>query len=195
MVAGIPYPHRAYRHTSPKGPELRSRKGNGNIARTDKAEREEVAGRPDGQGKAGMVNAKLRELQSVWRISCAAVKAIDTPHRSDEGHRPVTLRSSQTDTVLIGKIRMSGAPNPAVPHGSRDYEIAYSRLSNGPVWRRSHHSTQMLGVMSETAPTTTGDGHQQRTSRPHKPGATPANLLIDGGRMAASLQPNVKGAC
>jgi hypothetical protein len=195
MVAGIPYPHRAYRYTDPKGSALKPRKGNGTIACTDKAEREEVAGHPDGQGKAGMVNAKLREFQSLWRNSDTAVKATETPHRFDGGSVLVAPRTSQTDTLPIGTNRMSGAPNSAISHRSRDYGIAYSRLGNGPAWRRSHHSTQMLGVMPETAPALTGDGCQQRSSRPYKSGATPANLLANGGRVVASLQPNDKGAC
>lgn len=86
MAAGMPYPHRTYRDSAPKGDGLKLRKGNGTIACAETAEREEVAGRPDGQGKVGMVNARLRKSQSPWRNFRTAAKAIETPSRFDEGY-------------------------------------------------------------------------------------------------------------
>lgn len=90
---------------------------------------------------------------------------------------------------------MSGAPKPTASPGSRDYGIAYSSLGDGAVWRRSHHTTQTLGVTPETDPAPTGDENQWRAGCLHKPGATSAKALVLGGRVAASLQPNVEGAC
>lgn len=54
---------------------------------------------------------------------------------------------------------------------------------------------KMLGVTPETDPALTGDENQWRAGCLHKPGATSAKALVLGGRVAASLQPNVEGAC
>lgn len=90
---------------------------------------------------------------------------------------------------------MSGTPKPTILLSSTYYGIAYSWLNHGPVWRRSRHSTQMLGATPETASALTEDGCRRRDGCPHKYGVTRANTLTDGGRTAASLSPNLDGAC
>lgn len=90
---------------------------------------------------------------------------------------------------------MSGAPKPTASPSLRDYGIAYSSLNNGAVWRRSHHTTQMIGVTSDTAPALAGDEGHWRAGCPRKPGATLAKTLALGGRVAASLQPTEERAC
>ena len=80
------------------------------------------------------------------------VNAADTPSRAgQEVPARAASRQHARRSPNQGTKETNWTPNrTATPH-SRNYGIAYSRPSPGPVWRRSRHSTQMPGVMPGTA--------------------------------------------
>ncbi len=80
------------------------------------------------------------------------VNAADTPfHAGQEALARACCRQHVRRNPDQGTKETNRAPNRTVTPHTRNYGIAYSRPSPGPVWRRSRHSTQTPGVMSGTA--------------------------------------------
>ena len=80
------------------------------------------------------------------------MNAADTSSRTgQEVPARAACRQHVRRTPNQGTKETNGAPNrTATPH-TRNYGLACSRPSPGPVWRRSRLSTQMPGVMPGTA--------------------------------------------
>lgn len=94
---------------------------------------------------------------------------------------------SQPGPSSIGRGKATnGAPSHAASLFPRNYGMPYSRRGPNPrpVWARSSHSTQTLGVMPETAAPQGTDG-QAYKGRATDPKAPPT-----GGRGTASLYSN-----
>ncbi len=78
--------------------------------------------------------------------------AADTSSRTGQGTPArVTCRQHVRRIPDQGAKETNGAPNRTATPRTRNYGIAYSRPSPGPVWRRSRHSTRTPGAMPGTA--------------------------------------------
>jgi hypothetical protein len=144
---------------------LKSRKGNGTIACWGMNPKQGAATlwRIFGQGAHGeglIASIPVPERLEGW----AMVNAADTPSRAGQGFPAWNAcRQHARRNPDKGSKETNRTPNrTATPH-TRNYGIACSRPSPGPVWRRSRHITQMPGVMLRTAA-------QGRTSTRIRPG-------------------------
>ncbi len=108
-----------------------------------------------------------------------------TPHASSETKPLGGLSLPGPPSVWRGKVT-NGAPSHAASLFPRNYGMPYSRRGPNPrpVWARSSHSTQTLGVTPETAARPSADG------RAYKGRATDPKALPVGGRGTASLHSN-----
>ncbi len=80
------------------------------------------------------------------------VNAADTPFRAgQETLARAAYRQHARRISGQGTKETNRTPNRTVTPHTRNYGIAYSRPSPGPVWRRSRHSTQRPGAMPGTA--------------------------------------------
>lgn len=139
-----------------------------------------------GQGKAGTVNATLREAQSLRGVTETQRRKRLT--RKGTRRTDPTWQLSSCCHVRAGSARpsyegrgMKRQPNPVVSPASHNYGIACSWPAfPRPVWQRSRNITQTLGVMPETAPM--GDGW------PYKSGVTRTKAKSHGGSAAVLYQ-------
>lgn len=125
------------------------------------------------------------------------MNAADTSSRiGQEAPAWAACRQHVRRTPSQGTKETNGAPNrTATPH-TRNYGIACSRPSPGPVWRRSRHSTQMPGVMPGTAAC-------ERTSMRIRPGNRTESASAWGKDVAANngmsssrgLEPQIERLC
>ena len=148
-----------------------------------------------GQGKVCTVNARLREVQTERGLTKAVTqqrltrhdarqlrkaepeegirqhrKAWFTPAARTASHREVKGRTDHLTTPHLTFRVNTGSPVRA--------------CLTRPVWRRSRHSSQTLGVTPETAAKPSADG------RAYKGRATDPKALPVGGRGTASLVSN-----
>lgn len=104
------------------------------------------------QSKVCTVKAVLPQSQFPVAKGLAVANAADTlrhagqiaPARAN-CHQPAWDDLDQRVKETKGTPKHTATPHP------RNYGIACSRFSRGPVWRRSRHSTQTPGVMAGTA--------------------------------------------
>lgn len=119
------------------------------------------------QSKMCMVKALMPEFQFPVAKGLAVANAAETLRRARWSALPCAIHHQFARDDFHRKVKeTNGTPKHiATPH-TRNYGIACSRFSFGPVWRRSRHSTQMPGV---TAGTTVRDRGPRRTTMRIRP--------------------------
>lgn len=174
---------------------LRLRKERGTIACLEKARSVKTVCGAESQGKTCMVKATLPESQfaAAYDRSNAAERLTRHPGWKEDG----ALKSSLIEPLARA---ICGSAHPAHPlYGGASERTRHlntshlpTRVITGcptagdgairrPVWARSRHSTQRLGVMSETAA-------GQPTDRcRNKRGAIRVNIRSIGGRAVATV--------
>lgn len=129
---------------TPKGERDQSMPGN--------ASKPDVAVRRRAQSKVCTVKAVLPQSQIPVAKGLAVANAADTLcHAGWIAWSYAIHHLFAWDDLHRGIKESKGTPKHTATPRIRHYEIACSRFINGPVWRRSRHSTQTLGVMAETA--------------------------------------------
>ena len=105
-----------------------------------------------GQSKVRMMKAGLPEFQFPVATRGAVAKADDTPRRAGRvlGWGG-TRRRHARNSPRRGNEETNGTSARTATPQARNFGIACSRPSPGPVWRRSRHSTQTPGVTAGTA--------------------------------------------
>ncbi len=104
------------------------------------------------QSKVCMVKAVLPESQFPVAKGLAVANAADTLcHAGQVAPASAICHQSAWDDHHRWVKETNGTPKHTATSHTRNYGIACSRLFQGPVWRRSRHSTQMPGVMAGTA--------------------------------------------
>ena len=131
---------------------LRSRKGNGNRACREKACDQVPQIWSKAQSKMCMVKALMPEFQFPVAKGLAVANAAETLHRARWSALPCAIHHQFARDDFHRKVKeTNGTPKHIATPQTRNYGIACSRFANGPVWRRSRHSTQTPGVMAGTA--------------------------------------------
>lgn len=174
---------------------LKLRKEQGKIACLEKARSTKTVCGAEGQGKTCMVKAILPEPQFAAAYDRSSVAERLTRHI---GWREDTTLKSSSHRQLARAVRESAHPAHPLYGGTseRTGHLSTSHLficmTTGcptagpgeirqPVWARSRHSTQTLGVTSETA------AGQPADDCWYKHRATFANIQSIGGRAAATV--------
>jgi hypothetical protein len=183
---------------------LQLRKERGKVACLEKARSIKTVCDAESQGKTCMVKAALPEPQfaAAYDRSNVAERLTRHPGRKEDG----ALKSSSIGP-LASAIRASARPAHPLYGGAseRTRHLNTSHLStrvitgcpaagdgaiHRPVWARNRHSTQTLGVTSETAAGRPADGCR------NKRGATCVNIRPTGGRAVATvIRQTGTGAC
>jgi hypothetical protein len=129
---------------TPKGERDQSMPGN--------VSKSGAAARRRAQSKVCTVKAVLPQSQFPVAKGLAVANADETLfHAGQIARSSANRRLSAWDDLCQGIKETNGTPkHTATPH-TCNYEIACSRSVREPVWRRSRHSTQTLGVTAETA--------------------------------------------
>jgi hypothetical protein len=183
---------------------LQLRKERGKVACLEKARSIKTVCDAESQGKTCMVKAILPEPQfaAAYDRSNIAERLTRYPGRKEDG----ALKSSLIEP-LVRAIRESAHPAHPLYGGAsertRHLNTSHlpTRVITGcpaagdgairrPVWARNRHSTQRLGVTSETAAGQPADGCR------NKHGATRVNVRPIGGRAIATvIRQSVAEAC
>lgn len=110
-----------------------------------------AAARWRAQSKVCTVKAVLPQSQFPVAKGLAVANAADTlRHAERMAPASAICHLSAWDDLRRRVKETKGTPKHTATPRTYHYEIAYSRSGDGPVWRRSRHSTQTLGVMAET---------------------------------------------
>lgn len=129
---------------TPKGERDQSMPGN--------ASKSSAAARRRAQSKVCTVKAVLPQSQFPVAKRLAVANAADTlRHAGWIAPASATCRLSAWDDLCQRVKETNGTPKHTATPRTCHYKIAYSRFGNGPVWRRSRHSTRTLGVTAGTA--------------------------------------------